>query len=118
MACAVLVLDDDGWKTVDVCGSLEEAVEGYDSFTFPWNLKKEERQKMYRVMDNKDGSVVAIVFSPEIAQLIVDNLPVELADPNDELLRYAWEDCSDHPQEMIGDTLAQLGRHIQLGWQK
>ena len=74
---------------------------------------------MLRVVDNKDGSILAICFSPIIAQLLVDNLPVEGVDGEDEdFKRFAWEDCSQHPQQMIGHTLKILGESIQLSAQK
>lgn len=77
---------------------------------------------MYRVIDNKTGSVLAICFTEDMARLITSNLPDEPLDENckDEewFSRYAWEDCFQHPTEMIGDTIKQLGDQIQFRFYK
>lgn len=67
---------------------------------------------MYRIVDNTDGSILAIVFSETLANKILEVLPKDEMEPG--ISRFAWEDCFQHPTEMIGDTLTQLGRAIQL----
>ena len=74
---------------------------------------------MYRVLDNKDGGVIAIVFSEDVAKHVLTMFDDNARVPGDEeTIRYVYEDCFQNgpgSADQIGDTLAQLGRNIQFG---
>ena len=70
---------------------------------------------LYRVLDNKDGSIIAIVFTELMACHILKMFPPDARVPGDEeTIRYVYEDCFDSTDQ-VGDTIAQLGRIIQYG---
>jgi len=69
---------------------------------------------MYRLIDNKDGSLFAICFSKEMAKNILT-----FSVKGDELLedgetrRYVYEDCvGQSPAIMIASTLKQMSAHL------
>lgn len=67
---------------------------------------------MYRVIDNENGKVLAIVFEEKYASMLVHSLPIEELEEG--FYRYAWEDCLQSPSAaLIGNTLLQLGEAIQ-----
>jgi hypothetical protein len=74
---------------------------------------------LFRVLDNKDGAILALVFDEETAKHILKMFPEDARVPGDEeTIRYVYEDCFQNgPREadQVGDSLAQLGRHIQSG---
>lgn len=72
---------------------------------------------MYRILDNKDGQVLAIVFTEALAEQFIATFPNEELEPD--FQRYVWEDCNQQPMAQVGDTLAQLGRCIRdRFWQR
>jgi len=73
---------------------------------------------LFRVIDNKDGAILAICFSEQMAKQILGTLPDEVLVDDPETIRYVYEDCFQNGArraDQIGDTLAQLGREIQWG---
>jgi len=72
---------------------------------------------MFRIMDNEDGKILAIVFDEDLAMKFLRTLPVETLEDG-ETIRYGYTDCFQHPEIMIGQTLALLGESIQMRYER
>lgn len=76
---------------------------------------------LYRILDNGDGgSILAITFSEDMAKKVLSTLPNEILEDG-ETIRYVYEDCfqnGNRDADQIGNTIYQLGKHIQAGGDK
>lgn len=69
---------------------------------------------MYRILDNKDGKILALCFDEDLAARIVGLFPHEYVEGDDETIRFVYEDCMQDPQSQIGNVLMQMGNAIQM----
>ena len=67
---------------------------------------------MYRIVDNKDASTLAIVFSENIAKKLLAGLPKEIMENNEDFSRFEYEDCSNLSLEEFGFLLKKIGNAL------